>query len=88
MTKTDWSARCKSCGAPIIWCTTTSGKKMPVDAETSAEGNIWVASDYTASVLSRSEIERAFTPEERANELRHSHFTTCKDAAKFRRPRS
>lgn len=82
------SARCKSCGASIIWCTTTSGKQMPVDAETNAEGNVWVATDLTARVLSRREIERAFTPQERAEELRHSHFATCKDAAKFRRPRS
>lgn len=81
-------ARCSSCGAEIIWCTTTTGKKMPVDAETSADGNVLVTTDLTARVLSRKEIERVFTPEERAQELRHSHFTTCKFAARHRRPRS
>ena len=25
-------SKCKSCGAEIIWITTTTGKKMPVDA--------------------------------------------------------
>lgn len=27
----DNQAECKSCGAPIIWCVTAKGKKMPVD---------------------------------------------------------
>lgn len=26
-------SRCKSCGAEIMWITTTTGKKMPVDAD-------------------------------------------------------
>ena len=24
-------SECRSCGAPIIWCVTSKGKKMPVD---------------------------------------------------------
>ena len=27
----DSEAECRSCGEPIIWCVTKSGKKMPVD---------------------------------------------------------
>lgn len=26
-------AKCKSCGAPIVWIDTLAGKKMPCDAE-------------------------------------------------------
>ncbi len=79
------SSHCRSCDAPIIWCTTTSGKKMPVDAEPHVDGNVWVAADFTAYVLGRAEIEKRFTPEERATELRKSHFSTCKQAGDWRR---
>ena len=27
----DNQSECRSCGEPIIWCTTAKGKKMPVD---------------------------------------------------------
>lgn len=27
----DNQAECRSCGAPVLWCTTAKGKKMPVD---------------------------------------------------------
>jgi hypothetical protein len=27
----DNPAECRSCGAPILWCITVKGKKMPVD---------------------------------------------------------
>lgn len=27
----DNRAECRSCGAPILWCVTARGKKMPVD---------------------------------------------------------
>lgn len=29
----DWTPRCKSCGAEILWVKMTSGKSMPVDAK-------------------------------------------------------
>lgn len=33
----DNEAECRSCGAPIIWCTTAKGKKMPVDVQENDE---------------------------------------------------
>lgn len=27
-------SECRSCGAPILWCITAKGKKMPVDVPT------------------------------------------------------
>lgn len=27
----DNQAECRACGAPIVWCITARGKKMPVD---------------------------------------------------------
>lgn len=51
----DNEAECRSCGAPIIWCLTKNGKKMPVDF-----------------------------PE--SNEPTTSHFATCPDGEKWRKP--
>lgn len=33
----DNEAECRSCGAPILWCVTVKGKKMPVDISTEGE---------------------------------------------------
>lgn len=33
-------ASCSSCGADVIWCTTTKGKSMPVDKEPVDTGNL------------------------------------------------
>lgn len=35
--KEDNQAECRSCGAPILWCVTEKGKKMPVDVPTDDE---------------------------------------------------
>lgn len=32
--------KCRSCGASLIWCETATGKKMPIDAESSEDGNV------------------------------------------------
>lgn len=31
---------CRSCGEPITWAITANGKRMPLDAEPSMEGNV------------------------------------------------
>lgn len=33
----DNEAECRSCGAPVLWCVTRNGKKMPVDLPTVPE---------------------------------------------------
>lgn len=33
----DSTAECRSCHAPILWCVTARGKKMPVDPPTDDE---------------------------------------------------
>ncbi len=72
--------RCQTCQAPIEWTVSaTTGKKMPIDAEPAADGNI-VLTGGKAMVL--SPIERlavaAGTP------LFRSHFSTCKQADEWR----
>lgn len=69
---------CRSCGAPIIWAITESGKRIPIDAGPTAEGNIELKGER-AHVLARDEVRwpdtRYYT----------SHFVTCPHAAQHRK---
>jgi len=68
-------ARCRSCGAPILWVVTVaSGKRMPLDAEPGPAGNL---------VLLTGGRARAAEPDDRPP-LHTSHFATCPQAAEWR----
>jgi hypothetical protein len=61
---------CRSCNARVLWVETESGKKMPLDTEP----------------------ERRFVVESGASPMKArlrntyvSHFSTCKDAGKWRK---
>ena len=77
--------RCKSCGARIVWALTDGDKRMPVDAEPSARGNIklvWIPSlnEY------RAVVQRDVKPDNVSKEpLYLSHFASCAQAAQHRR---
>ncbi len=74
--------RCKSCGAPVLWCkVTNSDRRMPVDPEPSSRGNVRVVNGF-ATVLGALEVHAAD-----AEPLYLSHFVTCPQAAKHRRAR-
>lgn len=64
-------AKCKSCGAEIVWVTTTNGKKMPVDMKPKTI-LIPVAMDGI-SVAYRAVVGH------------ESHFATCPNADQHRR---
>jgi hypothetical protein len=85
------NAQCRSCGAPVEWAVTQAGKRMPIDPEPRADGNI----QFTGRIL----------PSERGSvrEVRYvtaqagffddgllaryvSHFATCPDADMHRKP--
>lgn len=77
--KTD---KCRSCGRPIIWTITSKGKRMPVDAEPSPDGN--VALDEGPDGAVRASVTGpapGLIPEPRYT----SHFATCPEAARWRR---
>lgn len=75
------SARCSTCGAPVLWAKTSKGKPIPLDLEPRVDGNI-VLERGVALVL--GPLERL----QRGAETRYvSHFATCVDADKFRRPK-
>lgn len=78
-------ATCRSCGASIVWTLTDSGKRMPVDAEPTDGGNVFLwrkDGEVRAMVLGALDTVRT----ELDNGKRYtSHFVTCPDAAEHRR---
>lgn len=73
------TARCKTCNAEIAWAITTTGKRMPVDVEPSANGNVMLRIEgekLFAQIVSRDDPRPRHT----------SHFVTCPDADEWRLP--
>jgi hypothetical protein len=68
------ASTCKSCGAPIEWAYTVKGSRMPLDPGMFDDGNVAVDEHGTA----RMTDERP---------ARRSHFVSCPDAARHRRPK-
>lgn len=73
---------CRSCGAPIIWARTPSGRTIPIDRQPTDDGNVRVTYDghkAHAQVVGKPDL---FT----ADEPRHtSHFATCPNADQHRK---
>lgn len=72
------AATCRSCGAPVIWCLTANGKRMPLDAEPADDGDFVLA--YGDPPLASRAPGRSLFDED----LFTSHFATCPDADQWR----
>ena len=78
---------CRSCGGPVAWAVTRAGKRLPVNPEPQAKGNLSIEQDGSklraALLLSdaRDAARRAGQP------LYTSHFATCPDANAWRAER-
>lgn len=93
--------RCLSCGRPILWAVVeASGRRMPVDVEPVAGGNVFLSRivdeigesrDGVVHVrVARDVLLATIIPagEDVADRDRYvSHFATCPYAAQHRRPR-
>lgn len=81
------TAKCRACGAEIMFIKTIAGKTMPVDAKSlyfvpDASGTPYVLIDGTVGRgLAASQDE----PGAKIGYI--SHFATCPEADKFRKPR-
>lgn len=76
---------CRTCKKRIIWTQTERGKRMPVDADPTGDGNValrWHA-DSTTVLSSIPQPHLAFG----RRDLRKSHFAQCPQADKWRRRR-
>lgn len=89
-------AACASCKAPITWTLTENGKRMPIDAEPVAEGNIEIVgetrrhladggTETTPVIRVLKKGEGDTLPGLSAPSRYVSHFATCPDAGKFRK---
>lgn len=77
--------KCRSCGAAILWVTMEpSGKKNPLDAEPSPNGNI-VASEGGKGMVVKG--DQLLQLREAGSPLYLSHFASCSGAAQHRKPR-
>lgn len=72
---------CRSCGAEILWCVTTGGKEMPIDAQQTEDGNLRLEKGEKGEVLVHYSQVNLFG-EETGGWI--SHFATCKQASKWR----
>ena len=80
-------AKCKSCGAKILWVKSfSSHKMMPIDAEATKEGNIALVEregeETVFHVISGSSLLKS---QREGKRLHTSHFATCPDAKRHRR---
>lgn len=73
------TSRCRSCGAPIIWATTGSGKAMPLDRDPVPDGNTLVHNGEC--VYLTPGLTETLT---RDKPRYKSHFATCTSPAVHR----
>ncbi|WP_431976152.1 hypothetical protein [Micromonospora haikouensis] len=73
--------KCRSCPAEIIWAVTERGKRMPVDAEPAAGGNVQLVEQHGQLTAVVVPAKRAFG----RTTLRKSHLMTCPQANEWRR---
>lgn len=78
------SDTCTSCHAPVLWCETTKGKRMPVDkAPDFVDGNVEVVDQGEGRpLLAVVHRQRPMAPR---GTLHQSHFATCPHADQHRR---
>lgn len=83
-------AKCRSCGAPIVWAINgRTGNCMPVNAKPSPDGNLRIRDDRSecgqvvVDVVSGAEREALRV----RGEAFLSHFSTCPQASRWRTPR-
>ena len=74
---------CRSCGDPILWATSSSGKAIPLNPEPTPMGNVTI-------VVERDDVARATvhphaTIQNVPMPRYQSHFATCPQADSWRR---
>jgi hypothetical protein len=80
--------KCRSCEASIYWVFTEHGKRMPIDADPSAAGNVVLTVRLGGRIAVVLPPESLFE-DEAITELRQqarytSHFVTCPHADEWR----
>ena len=81
------SSTCRSCNRPIVWAVSNNGKNIPMDPEPVANGTHIMASSTRDGRIHFDIV--AYNEQFHGTDAKRyrSHFASCPDAAKFRRPR-
>lgn len=74
--------RCRSCDALVYWAVTRGDRKIPVDIEPTANGNIWFATDPDGNEFAEFMSKHNTPPE--GTPLHVSHFGTCPQRDQWR----
>ena len=72
---------CRSCPASVVWAVTSQGKRMLVDRDPVAGGNVelvWHGPEVRARIILKAQRDGR-------DDLRTSHFVTCPNADEWRR---
>ena len=73
--------RCRACGARLLWVRTRGGKRMPLDENPDASGNVIVSKSGQVSVYKTAqEAYKAYPDLHRFR----PHHATCAQADAFR----
>lgn len=79
--------RCSTCRADIIWAVTPGRKRIPIDAEPIAGGNIRLYGGKGAPIARVAEPMADMFDDTDDGVRYQSHFVRCPDAAEHRNPR-
>lgn len=75
--------RCSTCGAQMFFALTPAGKRIPIDLEPRADGNLVIRRPENGKVIAVPAKDA-----QPGETIRHvSHFATCSEAASHRRSR-
>lgn len=77
-------SECSSCGAPILWAISEKGKRIPMNPEPVVPPGLFVLIDRPGHPPDAISLARATGPAR--PRLYESHFATCPDADRHRRP--
>jgi hypothetical protein len=76
------SAECRGCHQHITWAHTVQGHRIPLDPDQVPDGNVVAQADGRVRVLRSGETPDPAMPRYR------SHFASCPNAARHRKPRN
>jgi len=81
----DGLKKCRSCGARIFWATSVHGRAMPIDAEPSVTGTLFVS---RSGVAVHCQSDHGLAATERGDPKYVSHFATCPGAELHRKKKT
>ena len=81
-------AKCNSCGAPIVWAETITGRRMPLDLKPTMDGNIILGTRHEQAPLALVQTAQSLARlQAKGEKLYTSHFASCPNANKHRHAR-